>query len=207
MSQIPAITLYERHPQGKDGWFPHWRYNADTISQETALRFAAIHAYELGSDIRVVGPNGEEFGIVTVEDGKARRLAEMVEAEPDPMADERLAAIRRRAAFISREPWLKTESSASGRQIRFYAVPGVEWKDDATGAHQDFIAHSNADVGDLLDEVDRLRFELLAANQALFAALDVMPEQMVNQHAEAIRRAVEAVEPAVTTALTPRPRL
>jgi len=71
------------------------------------------------------------------------------------------------------------------------------------------IAHSNTDIGNLLDEVDRLRFELLAANHALAAAIEVIPEQTVrthigaaftwrDQHAEAIRRAVEITSPDET---------
>jgi hypothetical protein len=164
MSEVRAVTVYERCPEAKDGWFPHWRYNAAFISPETALRLAAIHAYNLGSDIRVVGPDGAEYGIVTVEQARKEREAEMLGAEP--LDDAELAAIRRRAAFVPGTPWIERRTNRLGHEYGLYVVPGVEWTDDATGGIQDFIAHSNIDVGRLLEEVDRLRAELGAAKRA-----------------------------------------
>lgn len=161
----PRITLWQRTPEGKNGWFPVRYLNADFCTVETAQHIALHLSYALSCDIKIEDRDGADVGVVFLTE--ATEYGRALAAQEPPLEENRLQEIRRRRSWMPDGVWIGNYTNSYGHKYRMYEVPGVaEWSGNATGGMQDFYAHAGEDIAFLLVEVDRLKAELAAEKAA-----------------------------------------
>ncbi len=167
---MPVYEVHYREPGARIGWWPRVRIEMQPQEAIELLRPSMIElAWGMSRDVRLVERivEGEGFGspaffadepLLLITSEQARdAVIDQLDLDRPLLDDGAMQEIRRRAAFTPEGPWIRDHVNSLGKAYRTYAVPGVEWKDDATGGLQDFIAHSRMDLPLALLEIERLR--------------------------------------------------